>query len=94
MDDTIEMLRENKVKVIFYVKPLVPKEWQRNFPDTDGITGLQIVSDLCQNSRCETIDLRYNLTGNQFTDSPAHYTVSGNKIIGGKIAAAILRVTQ
>lgn len=90
-DATIEFLRERGIKIVLYLKPHGPNEWRGRYQQGQGTSAREIAEDLCRGDRCVVVDLRWSLSGRQFTDTLAHYGAEANRQIAEQIAGAITR---
>lgn len=81
------------IPVVIYLKPKAPREWRSDFdrPQPGTLSTLEILRGICQAPACRVADARWVLSGNQFTDSLAHYTRAGNRDIAAVVADEILR---
>jgi len=88
---TIEYLRERGIKVVLYLKPHGPSEWRPLYRQGTNISAAEIAQELCAARRCSVVDLRWSLSGSQFTDTLAHYNADANRLIADRLARAIVR---
>lgn len=81
------------IPVVIYLKPKAPREWRPHFdrPPAGTIETREILQDICRPPACRMADARWVLSGNQFTDSLAHYTHTGNGDVAAVVADEILR---
>jgi acyl carrier protein len=85
----ISYLHARGIKVILFLKPHGPNEWQAKQKRLSATTAKEIAERLCQGGICRVIDLRWELSGREFTDTTAHYTAAANRRIGEKIAQVV-----
>ena len=81
------------IPVVIYLKPKAPREWRPHFDrlPPGSLSTREILRDICQAPGCRVADARWALSGNQFTDSLAHYTPVGNRDIAAVVADEIFR---
>lgn len=91
LDTAVTFLHERGVKVVLFLKPHGPKEWQQYYKQGENTTARDIAEKLCAGGRCSIVDTRWSLSGSQFTDSLAHYNAEANRMIGESIADAVIR---
>ena len=84
------------IPVVIYIKPVGPREWQRALEQAamGTLSSRTLLAQACRPERCRFADARWVLSGNQFTDTLAHYSVSGNEKIAGVVADALLAVRK
>jgi hypothetical protein len=87
----IDWLRSHGVKVVIYIEPRGPKKWRRLYSEPDGRDAYVIAQHICASGRCEVVDLRWSLSGDQFTDNVAHYTKQGNQVLGRAVGLALAK---
>jgi hypothetical protein len=90
-DAAIGLLRERGVKVVLYLKPHGPNEWRSHYEQDQNMNAREIAEALCRGGRCVVVDLRWSLSGRQFTDSLAHYSAEANRQIAEQIAEVMTR---
>lgn len=87
---TVAYLKARGVRVVLYLKPHGPNEWRTQYQPTSALTAKEISERLCEGGDCSVVDLRWEISGSEFTDTIAHYTADANRRIGNKLARAIL----
>ncbi len=90
-DAAIGLLQERGVKVVLYLKPHGPNEWRSHYEQDPNMNAREIAEALCRGGRCVVVDLRWSLSGSQFTDSLAHYNAGANRQIAEQIAEVLTR---
>lgn len=85
----IDWLRAQGVKVVIYIEPRGPKQWRRLYSEPDGRDAHDIAQQICASGRCAVVDLRWSLSGDQFTDNVAHYTKQGNQVLGRAVGQTL-----
>jgi acyl carrier protein len=91
LEATISLLHDKNIPVVLYLKPEGPREWQQFYKRVGDHDALSIAKDLCRDGRCEIADLRWALTGQDFTDSIAHYTPEANSFLGRELALVVAK---
>lgn len=83
-------LKRDGIPVVLYLEPIAPQEWQPYLNVAPGrTTTIQLLSNVCSPPACRMADARWILSGNQFSDSLAHYTKSGNAAIAQVVAKSL-----
>ena len=94
LDATIGLLERNDIPIVLFLKPEAPREWRRFFQKVGDRDARNVAEDMCRDRRCVIADARWALTGQQFTDSLAHYTPEANALVGNVLADAVLSVLE
>jgi acyl carrier protein len=89
--ETIVSLQADGVAVILYLKPVMPNEWRGRYTKRGQIFAIDIAQDIAQQFDVDVVDTRWVLSGTQFSDTLAHYTVPGNRIIAEHVASTVER---
>jgi len=88
---TIQFMRERGVKVLLYLKPHGPHEWRHLYRQGANASAAEIAQELCAQGRCSVVDLRWSLSGSQFTDTLAHYNAAANRLIAERLAETVMQ---
>jgi hypothetical protein len=90
LQTAIAFLHQRGTRVVLFLKPHGPNEWKALYR-VAGTTALDVANRVCAGSQCSVVDMRWALSGSQFTDSLAHYNAKANRMLGEAVAAAIDR---
>ncbi len=92
LEDMIRYLQARGVKVVLYLKPSKPNEWRDVPVKREGyIFAIDIAREIEASLGVTVVDTQLAISGKQFSDSFAHYTVSGNEVIASKLTDGVLK---
>ena len=89
LDATIGLLRASGVRVVLFLKPEAPREWQSFYKRAGKRDVRDVAEAICAQQRCLVADERWVLSGAQFTDSLAHYTAGANRQLAHRLAPVV-----
>jgi acyl carrier protein len=84
----ISRLRARGVEVVLLVEPAGPREW-RPPPQPGFVATTPRYQRLAAETGAHLLDLRWALTAEQFTDTLAHYTADGSRLLGRELGDAL-----